>query len=103
MPAAAKETVADARLIQGRAYLLVMKRTNHEILILAKSHYMNESAIEKEMEWLNSQLTVIESPGNFCTAHELVNRNSITQNSRKILKAIKCQELKPFRFLIGKN
>jgi hypothetical protein len=82
---------------------MAMKRTNHEILILAKSHYLNESAIEKEMECLNNLLMQIESPENFCKAHELVNRNSITQNSRKILKAIKYQELKPFRFLIGKN
>ena len=85
------------------SFLAVMKRTNHEILILAKSHYTNESAMEKEMGWLDNLLTMIESPGSFCTAHELVNRNSITQNSRKILKAIKYPELKPFRFLIGKN
>jgi hypothetical protein len=80
-----------------------MKRINHEILILARNQYRTDTAIEKEMEWLENILAQTESPLNFCIAHELVNRNSITQNSRKILKAIKYQELKPFRFLIGKN
>ena len=80
-----------------------MKQTNHEILILAKSHYTNELANEKEIVWLDNLLTMIESHENFCTAHELVNRNGITQNSRKILKAIKYTELKPFMFLISKN
>lgn len=80
-----------------------MKQTNHEILILAKSHYTNESVSEKEIAWLDNLLTKIESHEKFCTAHELVNRNGITQNSRKILKAIKHRELKTFRFLIGKN
>jgi serine/threonine protein kinase len=80
-----------------------MKRFSHEILIMAKSHHLSNTAIEKEMESLNSLLDSFESPENFCTAHELVNRNSITQRNSKILKAIRYQELKPFRFLICKN
>jgi hypothetical protein len=80
-----------------------MKRSQHEILILAKHHSLPSWAIEKEMERLNEMLVAIETPQNFCVAHELVNRNYITRNKTKILRAIKFQELKAFRFLIGKN
>jgi serine/threonine protein kinase len=80
-----------------------MKRISHEILIMAKSHHLSNTAIEREMESLNTLLDSFESPENFCHAHELVNRNSITQRKNKILKAIKYQELRPFRFLICKN
>ena len=64
---------------------------------------MPEWAIEKEMERVNDLLPLIETPDNFCIAHELVNRNYITQSKKKILAAIRFQELKAFRFLIGKN
>jgi hypothetical protein len=80
-----------------------MKRMNREILVITKHHSISHPAIEKEMEWLNEILIITETPSNFCTAHELVNRNLITQNKSKILKAVKHYELKPFRFLIGKN
>ena len=80
-----------------------MKRSQHEILILAKHHSLPSWVIEKEMERLNEMLIAIETPQNFCITHELINRNYITQNRGKILKAIKYQELKAFRFLIGKN
>ena len=80
-----------------------MKHNQHEILILAKHHSLPSWAIEKEMERLNEMLIAIETPQNFCIAHELVSRNFITQNKRKILKAIKHHELKAFKFLVGKN
>jgi hypothetical protein len=80
-----------------------MKRMNREILVVTKHYSISHPAIEKEMEWLNEILITTEAPTNFCAAHELVNRNRITQNKRKILKAVKHSELRPFRFLIGKN
>jgi hypothetical protein len=80
-----------------------MKPNGHEILILARHHSLPEWAIEKEMERVNEILLIIETPESFCIAHELVNRNYITQSKKKILRAVKYQELKAFRFLIGKN
>lgn len=80
-----------------------MKETNREILVVVKHDFISQSAIDKEMVWLNEIFLTVESPQNFCTAHELVNRNRITQNKNKILKAIQYAELNPFRFLIGKN
>ncbi len=71
--------------------------------MLLKNEFMTERAIEQEVECLNEILLKIESPENFCIAHELVNRNIITQSSSKIIKAIRLAELKPFRFLINKN
>ena len=80
-----------------------MKQMNREILVVVKYEFVSQAALEKEMEWLNGILVTAETPQHFCTAHELVNRNRITQNKRKILDAVKHSELKPFRFLIGKN
>ena len=80
-----------------------MKPNEHEILILTRHHSLPESAIEKEMERVHELLLLIETPDNFCIAHELVNRNYITQSKKKILKAVKYHELKPFSFLVGRN
>jgi hypothetical protein len=64
---------------------------------------MSQKAIEKEVEYLNDMLKATESDEQFCRAHELVDRNRITANSKKILKAIRFTELRQFRFLINKN
>ena len=80
-----------------------MKQMNREILVVVKYDFVSQAALEKEMEWLNEILITAETPQHFCITHELVNRNRITQNKRKILNAVKHSELKPFRFLIGKN
>ena len=80
-----------------------MKQMNREILVVVKYEFVSQAALEKEMEWLNKILITAETPQYFCIAHELVNRNRITQNKKKILSAVKHSELKPFRFLIGKN
>ena len=80
-----------------------MKQMNREILVVVKHDFVSKAALEKEKEWLNEILFTAETPSHFCMAHELVNRNRITQNKNKILNAVKHSELKPFRFLIGKN
>jgi len=80
-----------------------MKQMNREILVIVKHDSVSQAALEKEMEWLNAILTTAETPSLFCIAHELVNRNRITQNKKKILNAVKNSELKAFLFLIGKN
>lgn len=80
-----------------------MKMPNRDLLVLLKSEFMSQQAIEQEVECLNDMLRLTESDEQFCIAHELVDRNRITSNTKKILKAIRFTELKQFRFLISKN
>lgn len=80
-----------------------MKMPNRDLLVLLKSEFMSQQAIEQEVEYLNDMLRRTESDDQFCIAHELVDRNRITSNPKKILKAIRFTELKQFRFLINKN
>lgn len=80
-----------------------MKMPNRDLLVLLKNEYMSQSAIDHEVECLNHILHEAESDAHFCIAHELVDRNFITNNTKRILKAIRYTELKPFQFLINKN
>jgi hypothetical protein len=80
-----------------------MKNAQRDILVLLKNEFMNEQAIEQQVECLNVILHQTESSEEFCNAHELVDRNRITSKPHKILHAIRNPELKPFRFLINKN
>ncbi len=80
-----------------------MKMPNRDLLVLLKSEFMSPRAIELEVECLNDMLRSTESDEQFCRAHELVDRNHITNNHKKLLKAIRYTELKQFRFLINKN
>lgn len=80
-----------------------MKMPNRDLLVLLKSEFMSQQAIEQEVECLNDMLRSTESDDQFCIAHELVDRNRITSNPKKILRAIRFTELKQFRFLINKN
>ncbi|MCR6722204.1 MAG: hypothetical protein NVV59_18375 [Chitinophagaceae bacterium] len=80
-----------------------MKMPNRDLLVLLKNEYMSQSAIDHEVECLNHILHDAESNEHFCIAHELVERNYITSRAKKILKAIRYTELKPFQFLINKN
>ncbi len=80
-----------------------MKMPNRDLLVLLKSEFMSQQAIEHEVECLNDMLRRSESDEQFCIAHELVDRNRITSKPKKILRAIRYTELKQFRFLINKN
>ncbi|WP_276503938.1 hypothetical protein [Terrimonas pollutisoli] len=80
-----------------------MKMPNRDLLVLLKSEFMSQQAIEHEVECLNDMLRRSESDEQFCIAHELVDRNRITSKPKKILRAVRYTELKQFRFLINKN
>ena len=80
-----------------------MKPNDRDLLVLLKNEFMSRSAIEQEVEQLNSILLYAEHPTELCRAHELVHRNHITQKPSRILNALHQYELKPFWFLIGKN
>jgi hypothetical protein len=72
-------------------------------MLLAFEDVTSQRAIEQEVENINDMLAQAECPERFCMAHELVIRNRITSKPKKILRAIRCVELKPFSFLINKN
>ena len=58
---------------------------------------------QEEIIFLNSILLFAENSEQFCLAHELVNRNRITSQKKKIIKESSRLQLRPFRFLINKN
>jgi hypothetical protein len=80
-----------------------MKMPTRDLLVLLKNEFMSQGALDHEVECLNDILRTAESDEQFCLAHELVNRNRITAKPKRILKAIRYSELRPFRFLINKN
>ena len=80
-----------------------MKMPNRDLLVLINNEYMSQQAIDQEVECLNHILHTAESNEQFCIAHELVDRIHITSHAKKILKAIRYAELRPFQFLINKN
>lgn len=80
-----------------------MYNPQRDLLVLVRHEFMSQQAIEQELECLNNILHHAELPNNFCIAHELVHRNRITSDSRKILKASAQTNLKAFHFLINKN
>lgn len=80
-----------------------MKKPKRDLLVLFKSNAYSKEALDEAVDCLHQLLITVETPVTFCTAHELVARNSITQRSRKILKATEPGGLKPFYFLINKN
>lgn len=80
-----------------------MNLNNQNLLILFNTVRLDDNAIKEEIECINTILKSIDSPEQFCTAFELVDRNRITNKFDKILKESKHLKLRPFRFLINKN
>lgn len=80
-----------------------MLNANRDILVLLKNELLTEQDMQHEVEALNTLLKQVETDQSFCLAHELVNRNRITSNPKKILKESRFFLMKPFRFLINKN
>jgi hypothetical protein len=80
-----------------------MRNYDRKLLVIVKNNFLNDQAIDHQMECLNVILAQVEIPGQFCLSHELVNRNRITRNPAKILKESRHRHLRPFRFLINKN
>jgi hypothetical protein len=80
-----------------------MKNPNRELVLLLKMGEMDQHAIEKELVNLDGLLRNVESPDQFSLTHELVDRNRISNNKKKLIKNFNEQELKPFSFFICKN
>ena len=80
-----------------------MFSSSRNLLVIFTSTILDEKALEQEADCLHQILLNTKLPEHFCTAHELVDRNRISSNRKKILRASRAFLLKPFRFLINKN
>jgi hypothetical protein len=80
-----------------------MNTPRRDILVVVKNQFLSEQAIEQEVACLHEILRFAESNEQFCRAHELVDRNRITQRAKKILYESRYYKLRAFRFLINKN
>lgn len=80
-----------------------MYHPQRDLLVLVRHEFMSHQAIEQELKQISHILHITELPNKFCNAHELVYRNRITSNFKKILKAAAQTNLNAFHFLINKN
>lgn len=80
-----------------------MPSPKRDILVIVKNQFVSDEAIGHEVECLNEILRIAETDEQFCIAHELVARNRITNNHKKIIRNLQTRELSPFRFFINKN
>ena len=80
-----------------------MKNYDRDLLVLYKADVYNEDLLQHEVENLHQILLRVEHSDIFCSVHELVTRNKITQKVKSILKVTRHIRLKPFQFLISKN
>jgi hypothetical protein len=80
-----------------------MSLPNRELIVLLNQAQLSSQALAQEVEGLHAILAHLENSHVFYNAHELVNRDYITNRVHKIKKAVQFVELKPFRFLINKN
>ena len=80
-----------------------MQNPSRDLLVLIRNEFISERAIKQEVDHLNNILFCTESESEFCKAHELVLRNRITDNPKKILITSRHTDLKAFYFLINKN
>ena len=80
-----------------------MTNNHHNLLVLFYNGIFGKNASKAEMENLTAILVSIDSADHFCEANELVNRNGITSNRKKMLKEARHRNLRAFRFFINKN
>ena len=80
-----------------------MAKSNRNLLVLFNTELLDDRSIRHEQKLLAEILLILDSPEHFCRAHELVDRNRISADTRKIIKESGPLRLRPFRFLINKN
>lgn len=80
-----------------------MQPFDRNLMVMLRTEFMSEQAIEQEVENLHNLLIETEVPEVFCDAHELATRNYITNNPNRVLMASLEPTLKAFHFLINKN
>jgi hypothetical protein len=82
-----------------------MKTPKRDLLVLVKNDFLDEKAIEEELEKLNQLLFIYETLDNICIAHEVFDLNvyKIHAKIELIKKVISKKHLKPFEFLFNRN
>lgn len=82
-----------------------MKTPKRDLLVLVKNDFLNEKAIEEELEKLNQLLFLYETLDNICIPHEVFDLNvyKIHHKMDVIKKIISKKHLKPFEFLYNRN
>jgi predicted RNA binding protein with dsRBD fold (UPF0201 family) len=80
-----------------------MENGKRDLLVLLKNDQQGQKNLDREVEYLNKILVSVERADVFCSVHELLARNRITNKASKIIKASSVIELKAFTFLINKN
>lgn len=82
-----------------------MKTPKRDLLVLVKNDFLNEKAIEEELEKLNQLLFIYETLDNICIPHEVFDLNvyKIHHKTDVIKKVISKKRLKPFEFLFNRN
>ena len=80
-----------------------MTSNHNKLLVLFYTSISDDKAIRLEIDQLTGILHSTESPDQFCTANEMVDRNRITSSRKKMLKEAKQIRLRAFRFFINKN
>ena len=80
-----------------------MQSANRDFLVLLNAEWLDETSINRELQQLQKILCTLDYTDVFCKANELVDRNQITQNRKKILKQTRYSRMNSFRFLINKN
>ncbi len=78
-----------------------MHNYNRDIILLLKEQRIYRHDIE--VKKLHALIASVEKIEVFCTVHELVVRNRITQKKFRIAEVMRTPALKPFYFLINKN
>jgi hypothetical protein len=85
--------------------LFFMKGNARDLLILTKSYYFSEEALEREASNLEKLLQHAESLEQFCIANEIIdiNTHKIITSPSNIRKALIKKRNKPFVFNNCKN
>lgn len=80
-----------------------MEGFGNNLFLLFRNGFMTEQDYEEEVQVISLILRIAWNDPEFCNAHELVDRNRITSNPKKIYRESRHYRLRPFRFLINKN
>ena len=83
--------------------LIRMTGNHHNLLVLFYTGISDDPADRLETERLTSLIKSVDRPEHFCTANELVNRNRITSEKKKMIREAGYRRLRAFRFFINKN
>jgi hypothetical protein len=82
-----------------------MKPSNRDLLVLVKTEFDSELAMQNTLQQLNNMLFSVETDEKLCIANEVIdlNRYKIFTSVKKIMKVLNQPELKPFQFICNKN